>query len=74
MLLVVGDVAGGDALIAGVVLATESDALVIAVAETAGATRKAADMLVGSSVVGRPKRWGKLVVRFTTVTRGARRW
>ena len=59
--------------IAGDVLATEIDALFTAIAETAGATHKAADMLVGSSVVGRPNRWGKLVVRFTTVSLGARR-
>jgi len=74
VLLIEGDVAEGDALIAGVVLATESDAFFTAVAETAGATHKAADMLVGSSMVGRPNRWGKLVVRFTTVSLGARRW
>jgi len=74
VLLVMGDVAGGDAVIAGVVLATETDALFTAVAEAAGAIHKAADMLVGSSVVGRPNRWKKLVVRFTTVSLGARRW
>jgi len=68
------DVAGGNALVAGVVLAAESDALVTAVAETAAATHKAADVLVDSSAVGRRTRWRMLVVRFTTVGRGARRW